>query len=429
MSSATKLSDTRIKSAKPEDKPVKLSDGSGLYLLINPNGSRLWRYRYRLCGKENVFAVGEYATAPNGETPEAKALRIAGGRLTLAEARDAQINARTLVRAGQHPAAVRAEARRLADLARDTTLEGVARQWLKRAGGKWKPETFRQRERLLEADIFPVIGKRPIAELRRIDLNSLIVKVEGRAPQMAILARQLLQAIFDHAEDTGAVAESIALRLAKVEVPTATHARQLAPTDIGQFLRDCEAYPGSFEIRAAMQLAWLTLARSMEVLESEWAEFDFEHGIWRIPAARMKMERDHIIPLSRQAIDLLQRISAVTGKGRYLFPNRANRNRPASHGGLWKMVDSIGWRDRFSPHGLRGTASTIMNESGRWSADVIERLLAHVEENKTRGSYNAAEYLGLRAEALQWWADLLDAKRDGKGGAEVHHLPKVRQIA
>lgn len=429
MSKATKLTDTRIKNTKPRDKPIKLTDGSGLFLLINPNGSRLWRYRYRLGNKENVFAVGEYATAPNGETPEAKALRVASGRLTLGEARDAQINARTLVKAGQHPAATRTEARRLSNLARDTTLEGVARQWLKRAGGKWKPETFRQRERLLEADIFPVLGKRPISELKRIDLNTLIVKVENRAPQMAILARQLLQAIFDHAEDTGAVAESIALRLAKVEVATVTHARQLGPGDIGPFLRDCEAYPGSFEIRAAMQLAWLTLVRSMEVLEAEWTEFDLEQHVWRIPAARMKMARDHIIPLSRQATELVQGIHAVTGKGKHLFPNRKDRSRPASHGGLWKMVDSIGWRDRFSPHGLRGTASTIMNESGRWPADVIERLLAHVEENKTRGSYNAAEYLALRAEALQWWADLLDAKRDGKKGAEVHHLPKVRQIA
>jgi integrase len=429
MSKATKLTDTRIKNTKPTDKPIKLTDGSGLFLLINPNGSRLWRYRYRLGNKENVFAVGEYATAPNGEAPEAKALRVASGRLTLAEARDAQTNARTLVRAGQHPSAARAEARRLADMARDTTFEGIARQWLKRAGVKWKPETFRQRERLLEADIFPSIGKRPISELKRIDLNTLIVKVEDRAPQMAILTRQLLQAIFDHAEVIGAVAESIALRLAKVESRSVTHARQLTAEQIGPFLRDCENYPGSFEIRAAMHLAWLTLARSMEVLEAEWAEFDLEQHVWRIPAERMKMERDHIIPLSRQAMEIVRGIHAVTGKGKYLFPNRADRSRPASHGGLWKMVDSIGWRDRFSPHGLRGTASTIMNESGRWSADVIERLLAHVEENKTRGSYNAAEYLGLRAEALQWWADLLDAKRDGKEGAEVHHLPKLRQIA
>jgi integrase len=178
-----------------------------------------------------------------------------------------------------------------------------------------------------------------------------------------------------------------------------------------------------------MRLAWLTLARSMEVLEAEWAEFDLEQNVWRIPAERMKMERDHIIPLSRQAVENVRGIHAVTGKGKYLFPNRADRSRPASHGGLWKMVDSIGWRDRFSPHGLRGTASTIMNESGRWSADVIERLLAHVEENKTRGSYNAAEYLAQRSEALQWWADLLDAKRDGKEGAEVLHLPTLKKIA
>lgn len=429
MSKSARLTDTRIKNTKSTDKPIKLTDGGGLFLLINPNGSRLWRYRYRLYGKENVFALGEYRNSPSGETPEAKALRVAGGILTLAEAREAQAKARALVKAGQHPSAARAEVRRLAGAARETTFDGVALEWLARVGVKWKPESLRQRERLLRADVFPSIGKRPIAELSRRDLNNLILKIEGRAPQMAVLARQMMQAIFDHAEENGSVAESVALRLAKVKKPKVTHARQLAAADIGQFLRDCDACQGTFEMRAAMQLAWLTLARTMEILEGEWSEFDLEQCIWRIPAARMKMERDHIIPLSRQALELLRGLHAVTGKSKYLFPNRSDRSRPASHGGLWKMVNSIGWRDRFSPHGLRGTASTIMNESGRWPADVIERLLAHAEENKVRASYNAAEYLAQRAEALQWWADLLDAKREGKEGVKVHHLPKLRQVA
>ena len=235
---------------------------------------------------------------------------------------------------------------------------------------------------------------------------------------MAILARQLLQAIFDHAETIGAVHESIALRLARVEKPKEMHARQLSADDVGLFLRDCELYKGGFEIRAAMKLAWLTLGRSMEVLEAEWTEFNLEQATWRIPAVRMKMARDHIIPLSLQALALLRGLHAVTGRGVYLFPNRSDRRRPASHGGLWKMVDSIGWRDRFSPHGLRGTASTIMNESGLWSPDVVERLLAHAEENKVRASYNAAEYLEQRAKALQWWADLLDTKQAACSVAE-----------
>jgi len=429
MNMPSNLTDTRIKNTKPADNPIKLTDGGGLYLLINPNGSRLWRYRYRLVGKENVFALGEYRHAPNGETPESKSLRVASGILTLAEAREAHAQARMLVKSGHHPASVRAEARRLAGVARATTFEGVAREWLARAKVKWKPETLRQRERLLEVDIFPVIGKRPIAELKRIDLNSLILKIEVRAPQMAVLTRQLLQAIFDHAENTGAIAESIALRLAKVETPKVTHARQLKVDEIGKFLRDCDTYQGTFEIRAAMQLAWLTLARTMEVLEAEWTEFNLEQSIWRIPATRMKMERDHIIPLSRQTIELLRGLHAATGRGTYLFPNKTDRNRPASHGGLWKMIDSIGWRDRIAPHGLRGTAYTIMRESNRWDQKTLDLLLAHAEENKTRGSYDAAELLVPRAEALQWWADLLDALRDGKEGAEVHHLPKLRQVA
>jgi len=424
MNKPATLSDTRIKNTKPAHTPIKLTDGGGLFLLINPNGSRLWRYRYRLNGKENLFALGEYGKPPNGETPEAKALRVAGGTLTLAEAREAQGKARSLVKAGQHPSAARNEARRLAGTARENTFEGVSREWLARVVGKWKPETYRQRERLLEADVFPAIGKRPIAELTRRDLNSLILQIEGRAPQMAILARQVMQAIFDHAETTGVVAESIALRLAKVEKPKVSHARQLTASEIGPFLRDCETYQGTFEMRAAMQLAWLTLGRTMEILEAEWVEFDLEQGIWRIPAARMKMERDHIVPLPSQAISLLKGLHFVTGRGKHLFPNRSDKSRPASHGGLWKMVDSIGWRDKFSPHGLRGTASTMMNESGRWTADVVEKLLAHAEENKTRASYNAAEYLAQRAEALQWWADMLEAKRGMlTKGENVQHLP------
>jgi Arm DNA-binding domain/Protein of unknown function (DUF3631) len=156
MNKPAALSDTRIKNTKPADKPIKLTDGGGLFLLITPNGSRLWRYRYRLNGKENLFALGEYRNANNGETPEAKALRVAGGILTLAEAREAQAKARALVKAGQHPSAARTEARRLAGVARETTFEGVSREWLARVVGKWKPETYRQRERLLEADIHSV---------------------------------------------------------------------------------------------------------------------------------------------------------------------------------------------------------------------------------------------------------------------------------
>lgn len=427
MSKPAVLTDTRIRNTKSTDKPIKLTDGGGLFLLINTNGSRLWRYRYRLNGKENLFALGEYGNSPAGESSEAKAIRMSGGVFTLAEAREAQAKARILVKAGQHPAAARAETKRLALVARETTFEGVAREWLVRSGVKWKPETLRQRERLLESDIYPILGKRPIAELKRIDLNNLIIKIESRAPQMAVIARQMMQSIFDHAEATGAVAESIALRLAKVEKPNTAHARQLSIAEIGQFLRDCDSYQGTFEIRVAMKLAWLTLARTMEILESEWQEFDLKQSVWRIPAMRMKMDRDHIIPLSKQALYLLKGLHAATGNGRHLFPNKADRSRSASNGALWKMVNSMGWSDRFSPHGLRGTASTVMNESGRWSADVIERLLAHVEENKVRASYNAAEYLVQRAEALQWWADLLDTKRENQEGEKVDHVSNSTQ--
>lgn len=425
MNKRHRLTDTRCKNTKAGPKEQKLTDGGGLYLLITSTGSRLWRYRYELGGKENTYALGEYCQAPSGETEESKTRRLSANRFTLVEARAKLLEAKQLVKAGIHPVADRNEKKKLAARTRATTFEGVAREWLERVGSKWKRPTYRQRERLLECDIFPEIGMYPIAELKRLDLNEVILKIESRAPQMAVLARQIFQQIFDHAESTGAVSESIALRLMKVERPKVEHARQLTADQIGPFLKACEGYAGQFETREAMKLAWLTLARTMEVLGAMWSEIDLDQGIWRIPAERMKMDRDHIIPLSKQAKELLTALKGVTGKHAYLFPNRSDKERPASCGLLWKMVDSIGWRDRFSPHGLRGTASTIMNESGRWSPDVIERLLAHAEENKVRASYNAAEYLKQRAGALQWWADFLDAKRENKKGAEIHHLPSV----
>ena len=228
MNKPSKLTDTRIKNAKPEDcKTIVLPDGGGLSLHINPSGSKLWRYRYRINDKENVFALGEYGNAPLGESAEDKANRISARIFTLAEARDAHAKAKALVKSGVHPAHIRAEERRLADEARATTFEGVARKWFDRAKTKWKPATARQRERLLDLDIIPALSKRPIAELKRADLNAVILKIEGRAPQMAVLAKQMFQSIFDYAEDIGAVDISIALRLAKVEKKPVEHARRL----------------------------------------------------------------------------------------------------------------------------------------------------------------------------------------------------------
>ncbi len=430
MAKTTKLTDTRIKAAKPADKPIKLTDGSGLYLEVRPTGAKLWRWRYRLDSKENVFAMGEYGEKPNKETEEAEAIRKAAGILTLAEARMAAAEARKLVKAGIHPSHARTNDRRKAKQARDTTVEGVAREWLTRTGKRLKRETYRQRERLLEADLFPFIGKRPIASITRAELNAEILRTEERAPQMALLLRQLLQAIFDHAEEQGYVKESIALRLAKVATVKAKNAPKLNSEEIGAFLRACDTYIGTFEVRAAMGLAWLTLGRSMEVLESEWSEFDLDNATWRIPAGRMKKERDHLIPLSRQALELLRGLHAATGKGKFLFPNRVDRNRPTSHGALWKMTASIGWAGgKFSPHGIRGTGRTILAESGRWSREILERLLAHSEENETVAAYNAAEFLPQRAEALQYWADFLDKCKASEEGATVHHLPVVRRVA
>lgn len=421
MATETKLSDKKIRGAKPKSKPYKLTDGAGLSLQVNPNGSKLWRLRYRIGGKENVFALGCYVKKPTGETDEAKKLRHAAREFTLEEARLERIEAKRLVKKGVHPSHQRKEEKRQKVVDRATTFEGVAAKWLVKQVS-WKPNTKRQRENALATHVYPVMGARPINEITRPEINDLLEGIS--APRMAILVRQMIRLIFNYAEDKGYIENSVATRLVSIDTPDTENSRKLSVSDIGGFLRACDKYKGSYEVRTAMSLAWLTLGRTMEVLGAEWSEIDFDAALWRIPGARMKKKEDHIIPLSSQALELLRGLQAVTGKGVYLFPNRSDRHRHVSNGVLWKMVESIGYKDKFSPHGLRGSASTILNESRRWDGDVIEKLLSHSAKDKVRASYNAAEYLGERAEALQFWSDQLDQLKADKKGAEILHLGK-----
>ncbi len=385
------LTDTRIRNTKPTEKPYKLADGGGLYIEIKPNGSKPWRLRYRLARKENVFAVGEYPV------------------VGLADARAERDAAKKLIRNGIHPSHHRKLERVRQAYEHANTFEAVAREWIAHNAEHWTAKTLQQRRHALERDVFLAFGFLPVRQVTPAHVLSIVKKIEKRAPAMAVLVNQSIGAVCRYAvatlradnDPTNPLRGS--LRPRPVE-----HHKPLTRDEIPNFIRALEAYPGYFSNKIALHLMLLSLVRTTEMLEARWNEFDLEAALWRIPADRMKMREPHIVPLSRQTVELLQKLQAVTGNGEYLFPNRNNLHKPASRGVLWKAVASMGYLGRFSPHGIRATGSTILNELG-FRSDVIETQLAHAERNKVRASYNHAEYLAERSEMMQAWADYIDA--------------------
>lgn len=392
------LTDTRIRNAKPAEKPYKLTDGGGLYIEIKPTGSKLWRLRYRLAGKENLFAAGEYPV------------------VGLADARTERDAAKKLIRDGIHPSHHRKLVRVRQTHEHANTFEAVALEWISHNAGHWTAKTLQQRKRVLERDVFPAVGSLPVRQVTPTQVLSIVKRVEKRAPAMAALVNQAIGSICRYAmvtlradiDPTHPLRGS--LRPRQVE-----HHKPLTRDEIPGFIRALEAYPGYFSNKMALRLMLLTLVRTTEMLEAWWSEFDLETALWRIPAERMKMREPHTVPLSRQALELLEKLYVVTGNGEYLFPNRSNLRRPASRGVLWKAVASMGFQGRFTPHGIRGTGSTILNEMG-FRADVIEKQLAHAERNKVRAAYNHAEHIPDRLVMMQAWADYLDGL---KNDAEV----------
>ena len=391
------LSDTRIRNQKPTEKPCKLTDSGGLYLEVKPTGAKLWRYRYRIAGKENVFALGDYPG------------------MKLAEARQAREDARKLVKQGIHPAHQRKADRIQREHEGANTFEAIAREWLDHNAERWTLRTKRQRQRMLERDVFPRIGSLPMRQVTPALVLDTLKRIDTRAPSFAVLAKQCIGGIANYAVSTlrGDSDPSAPLK-GVLKVRPVKHKTPLKLSEIPAFVKAIDPLPSYFPNKVALHLVLLTLVRSTEALGARWSEFDFDKAEWRIPAERMKKRRPHTVPLSKQAVELLQRLKAVTGNHEFLFPNRNDPRRPVSIGVLWKAVESMGYAGKFSPHGIRATGSTVLNEMG-FRPDVIESQLAHQERSKTRASYNQAEYLQERSEMMQTWADLIDSLVAGGG--------------
>lgn len=411
------LTDAKIRNLKPGDKPIKLTDGSGLYLEVRPTGAKLWRYRYRIAGKENVFAVGEYANPPSGETPEEAEARRSGGGFTLAEVREERSRARALVKQGVHPSRKR-KLNRLAALVRDAnTFEAVAREWIGKKEAHWTPYYRGQVESFLSADVFPHIGDLPIRNVTAAQVLEILQRVEDRgAETVAILLRQWSSAIFRYAVATlRADADPAAALKGAIHRPKVRHHKALSRQQIAAFISAVDTEGGDRTTVIALRLMLLTFVRTVELRAAEWTEFNLDRAEWRIPAERMKMREPHIVPLSRQAVGLLSELKAYTGGQIFLFPNYRNPKTCMCRTTLNRALERMGLNGKgsigFSAHGFRATASTLLNEIG-FRSDVIERQLAHAERNKVRASYNQGEYLEERRAMMQQWADILDSLKN-----------------
>jgi integrase len=387
------LSDVQVRQTKAGPKPRKLFDGGGLYLLILPNGAKYWRLKYRYKGKEKLLALGVYS------------------EVGLRQARDARDAARRRLAVGVDPTAERKEAVVVAARRENDSLEAVAREWFSKYSSAWAPGHAATVIRRLDRDVFPWLGTRPTGEITAPELLTVLRRVEARgALETAHRIKQVIGQVFRYAVATGRAARdsSAELRGALPPVREKHHAALTNPADVAALMRSIRGYQGSFVVRCALRLAPLLFVRPGELRNAEWREVDLDGAIWRIPAAKMKMRTEHLVPLSRQAVEVLGELQPLTGAGHYVFPSARTVARPMSENAITAALRRMSYeRGQMTAHGFRTVASTLLNELG-WPPDAIERQLAHAERDGVRNAYNRAEYLTERRRMMQAWGDYLD---------------------
>ena len=391
------LTDTRIRNVKPTAKTYKLSDVGGMYLLVTSNGARYWRLDYRFAGKRRTLAFGAYPT------------------VTLAKARTRREEARALLAKEMDPGAVKKATKRAAKLAAENTFEAVAREWLAKQRNRLAPRYSALVLARLEADIFPQIGSRPIADIGAPELLEALKKVEKRGViETARRLRQTCGQVFRYAIATGRAKDdpAPALRGALGSSGRPHGHKAMALNEVPNFLSALEVYDGDPRTRLALRLVILTFARTTELRAARWSEFenlDESEPLWRIPAERTKMRRAHLVPLSQQTVAVLRELRVLPGSAAspFLFPSPSSERYMSNNTMLYALY-RMGYHGRATVHGFRAMASTALNEMG-FRPDVIERQLAHQEQNAVRAAYNRAEYLSERRAMMNRWADYLDA--------------------
>jgi integrase len=391
------LTDTKVRTTRPTEKPQKLFDGRGLFLLVTPTGGRLWRFKYRFGGSEKLLSIGTY--------PET----------SLAEARQRRDQASALLANGIDPSETK-KAQKAAGNQETETFEIIAREWYAKFSPSWATSHAKTTIRRLELFIFPWLGARPVKTITAPELLAALRRIEAKgALETAHRVKQVCGQVFRYAIATGRAERDPSGDL-RGAIPPASGKHMATITDpkeIAGLLRSIDDYRGGIVTRCALQLAPLVFVRPGELRQAEWSEFNLETAEWRIPSERMKARAVHIVPLSRQALDILREIHPLTGHGRYVFPSPRTDSRPMSSNAILSALRRMGYaKDEMSGHGFRSMASTLLNEQG-WNRDAIERQLAHAERNSVRAAYNYAEFMPERKKMMQAWADYLEGIKSG----------------
>jgi len=395
------LTDVAIRNTKPGAKAIKLTDGAGMFLLVTPAGGKLWRLKFRIEGREKLLALGAY--------PE----------VGLGEARRRREVARELMALGKDPAREKQREKVRARIQAADTFKAISDEYCqkRRRDGTngWAPATAIRSEYLLSL-VIGSIGNLPIGAIEPADVLTAIRRIEGKGKlESARRSLQLAGAVFRYAVATARLASDPTRDLrGALTAPTVTHYGAITDANkVGELLRAIDGYEGSGITKLALQIAPHVFVRPGELRHAEWGEVDTDSGLWTIPAGKMKMRKAHHVPLSRQAVDLFREVHSITGPSGYVFPSIRSRARPMSENTINAGLRRLGYAtDEMTAHGFRAMASTLLNESGKWNPDAIERALAHGDTDKVRAAYHRGAHWKERVEMAQWWSDYLDTLRN-----------------
>lgn len=396
------LSEATVRNSKPQSRPYKLSDGEGLFLLVLPSGGKYWRMRYKFAGKEKLLAFGVY--------PE----------VSLEAARKHRAETKALLASGKDPGDAKKEEKRKIMLQRSNLFEHVAQEWFETRRHEWKPSSTRTKRVYLDNYLLRQLASKPVAEIKAPELLDMLRAIESRGTlDTARRVMQMCSQIFSFAVATGRTEYNPVPDLrGALKTPVVKHHSFLRADELPMYLKTLNSYDGSQLTKLALRLLLLTFVRTRELRGAEWKEIDWEKAQWRIPAEKMKMKEEHIVPLAVQSIKVLRELEIISGHRQYLFPNEHNPSTFMSENTMLYALYRMGYHSRATGHGFRSTASTILNEH-EFRGDVIERQLAHGERNRVRAAYNYAQYLTERREMMQWWADYLDeAAKKGAAGRD-----------
>lgn len=392
------LTDVAVRHARPRDRAYKLADGQGMYLEVMPGGARYWRLKYRIDGKEKRVALGVYPA------------------VSLFAARKARDAMKEMLREGLDPSHEKRRLKIEKSLERSNSFEALGRDWYSTKKESWSVRHADFIEKLLERELFPMLGPRPVKEINARELLEVVRKIESRdALDLARKALQVSGQVFRFGVATGRAERDPSPDLrGALKTRSVTHMKRISESEIPELMLRIAAYDGEPQTRLAIELLALTFVRTSELRFAEWTEIDEAKAEWRIPAEKMKMRMTHIVPLSTQALAVIKQLRELNGGWQLLFPSRSNAKKPISENTVLYALYRMGYHSRMTGHGFRGLASTVLNEHG-FNSDWIERQLAHTEQDGVRAAYNHAQYLTERRKMMQWWGNYLERAAAASG--------------